>query len=173
MGHDQVRPRCTRFFRVLANKAGIKLGEHVLWRRFFGSELAISGKQLCGWPDDLLIQHFSEMDYHKHTTEDWQQLWAVCSQKTLEIVDVDANRLLANALVVTRCGDIVLLKANRPSLHPLPGNGGMMRLEVIPMSLSYNLLLHAKARARFSLSLFLPLFSRDNDSLVIMSSPQQ
>ena len=51
------------------------------------------------------------MDYHKCTMEDWQWLWAVYSQKTLEIVDVDANRLLANALVVTRCGDVVLLKS--------------------------------------------------------------
>ena len=110
-GHDQVRPRCTQFFRVFANKAGIKLSEHVLWRHFFSSELVISGKQLCGWPDDLPIQHFSEMDYHKRTMEDWQRLWAVCLQKTLEIVDVDTNRPLANALVVTRCGDIVLSKS--------------------------------------------------------------
>ena len=43
--------------------------------------------------------------------EDWQWLWAVYSQKTLEIVDVDANGPLANALVVTRCGDIVLWKS--------------------------------------------------------------
>ena len=51
------------------------------------------------------------MDYHERTTEDWQWLWAVCLQKTLKIVDVDANGLLANALVVTRCGDIVILKS--------------------------------------------------------------
>ena len=49
----------------------------------------------------------------------------------------------------------------------------MLRLEVILMSLSYNLLPHTEARARFSLGLFLLLFSRDNDSLVIMSSPQK
>ena len=64
------------------------------------------------------------MDYHERTTEDWQQLWAVCSQKTLEIVDVDANRLLANALVVTRHGEIVLSKSQSTQSSSTTGKWG-------------------------------------------------
>ena len=173
MGCHKVRPRCTWFFRVLANKAGIKHSECIPWKQFFGSELVISGKQLCGWPDDLPIQCFSEMDYHEHTTEDWQWLWAACLQKTVEIVDVDANRLLANALVVTKHGDTVLLKSQSTHSSSTTRKQGHNEIGSDPDVPTIQPLLHAEARARFSLSPFLLLFSRDHNSLIFMSSLQQ
>ena len=100
-------------FKEMATQAKMNIGSCFLWKHFFGHFLHGHSQQLCGWPDDLPVDHISEVTFLQITTEDWLNLFKACSRTDadqLRIWDADGD-----ALMVSVSGCVLLSQKRVPA----------------------------------------------------------
>ena len=71
-------------FKEMVKQAKMNIGSRFPWKHFFGHFLHGHSQQLCGWLDDLPVDHISEVTFLQITTEDWLDLFKACSRTDAE-----------------------------------------------------------------------------------------